>query len=72
VDGEAMNWSSVLPLIAAYTPAMLPLAGGLYVNNKRFDDLRDAIKDSRAEMNRQFATVNRQFDDARLKHLEER
>ena len=43
-----MNWSSVLPLIAAYTPAMLALAAGLYVNNKRFDDLRDAIKDSRA------------------------
>ncbi len=77
-----MNWSSVLPLIAAYTPAMLALAAGLYVNNKRFDDLRDAIKDSRAEMNRQFehsrelsrAELRRVEEvlDARLKHLEER
>jgi len=77
-----MNWSSVLPLIAAYTPAMLALLAGMYFQNRRFDDLKDTIKDMRAEMNRQFADSRdlwraelrrvEEVLDARLKHLEER
>ncbi len=44
-----MNWSSVLPLIAAYTPARLALAAGLYFNDKRLDDSRESW---RAELRR--------------------
>jgi hypothetical protein len=70
-----MNWDSVLPIITAYMPALLVVAIGMWVNNKRIDDLR-------AEMHRGFEALEKltserlrrveEVLDARLKLIEER
>jgi len=70
-----MNWGSVLPIITAYMPALLVVAIGMWVNNKRIDDLR-------AEMHRGFEALKKltserlrrveEVLDARLKLIEDR
>jgi hypothetical protein len=71
----SMNWDSVLPIITAYMPALLVVAIGMWVNNKRIDDLR-------AEMHRGFEALEKltserlrrveEVLDARLKLIEDR
>jgi hypothetical protein len=51
-----MTWSSVLPIIVAYMPAILVVLAGMWLNNKRIDDIR-------TEMHRGFDSLERLCTD---------
>lgn len=77
-----MNWNSVLPIVTAYMPALLVVAIGMWVNNKRLDGFDKRIDDLRAEMHRGFESIEKLMSerlrrveevlDARLKLIEDR
>lgn len=70
-----MNWSSVLPIMTAYMPALLVAAIGMWLNNRRIDDLRFATHRGFESLEKLTGERLRRVEDvldARLKLIEDR
>ena len=59
-----MDWKTVLqsPFFTVALPIVVTLIVSIVVQNKRIDDLKDAMNRQFDGVNRQFDGVNRQFD----------